>query len=205
MLLLATQNAKKRAELDTLCRGAFEVRTLADVGLSELVITEDGATFADNARKKVDAVLAALSPAQQAGLFAVLADDSGLCVDALDGKPGVRSARFASDRGVGGGDAANNALLLLMLAAVPDAMRGAHFVAHVHAAVVDTCARVDAVGTVAGTIARAASGGGGFGYDPLFFPRDAAGQSMAQLSPHDKQAISHRGHAVRTMLRAFGR
>ena len=223
-LVLATQNAKKRKELEELARGAFLVRTLADVGLAGLVVDETGATFADNARLKADAVAAALPPFARNETFAVVADDSGIAVDALDGKPGVHSARFAADAGVlflgdnastpkaraallsegrDNADAANNALLLLLLEAVPDAMRGARFVSHVCAVVLDTGAHVVADGAVAGTVARDLRGAGGFGYDPLFCPVEAPGRRMAELTPDEKHAISHRGRAMRALLAKF--
>src|SRR5581483_15475 len=153
-LVLATQNAKKRRELEELVAGKCLVRNLADIGLADIVIDETAATFAGNARIKVDTVLAALPPGVRAETFAVLGDDSGLIVDILDGHPGVRSARFARDNGVGDGDAANNALLLLLLASVPDEMRRARFASAVCAVVVDTGAHVEAFGTVEGSIAH---------------------------------------------------
>lgn len=203
-LLLATQNPKKGRELAELCHDRFLVRTLADVGLADLEIVEDGATFADNARIKARTVKAAL-PAPLARETAwVLADDSGLIVDALDGKPGVRSARFAADHGTGAGDEANNALLLLLMAPVPDERRTARFACAVCAlSMVDDEAR-EAFGTVEGSIARDLSGSGGFGYDPLFLPAAHAPRRMAELSAEQKHAISHRGQAMRTVLAALG-
>ena len=116
-IVLATQNAKKGKELAELTHGRFTVRTLKDVGLEDLEIDETGTTFAANARIKAD-VVTALLPVNSAGETAlVIAEDSGIIVDGLDGKPGVRSARFAADHGTGAGDDANNALLLLLLEA----------------------------------------------------------------------------------------
>lgn len=200
VVLLATQNAKKGRELEELARGRFAVRTLADVGLAGLAIDESGTTFAANARIKVDAVIAALSAGQRAGIFAALGDDSGLVVDALGGRPGVRSARFALDAGTGQGDADNNALLLLMLAAVPGPMRAARFVSAVCAVVLETGAVHEASGVVNGRIAADLSGEGGFGYDPLFLCDDMPGRRMAELSTDEKHAISHRGRAMRALL-----
>jgi XTP/dITP diphosphohydrolase len=204
VLLLATGNAKKGKELAELASGRFEVKTLKDVGLDALEIVEDADTFAGNARKKVDAVSAELTPAQRAELHALLADDSGIVVDAIDGKPGVRSARFAADHGTGDGDAANNALLLTLLEAVPHERRTARFASHVHALVLASGAREDAFGTVEGHIARELKGEGGFGYDPMFLPVEAPGRSMAELSSNEKHAISHRGRAMRVLLDALG-
>jgi XTP/dITP diphosphohydrolase len=220
-LLLATQNPKKGKELDELARGAFTVRTLKDVGLADLVIVEDAPTFEGNARKKVDAVYAALTPAQRDETYAILGDDSGLVVDALGradigGRPGVRSARFAEDAGLTHlgptADAANNALLLTMMSAVPDEQRAARFVSCVCARIVAAnpagqasvpAPYLEARGAVEGTIARDLIGGGGFGYDPLFICSDepATGKRMAELTADQKHAISHRGRAMRVLLK----
>lgn len=202
-LLLATQNPKKGRELAELARGRFLVRTLAEAGLSGLAIAEHGATFADNARIKAQAVRAALPPGVAKETAWVLADDSGLVVDALDGKPGVRSARFASDHGTGEGDQANNDLLLLMLAPVPDERRSARFACAVCAVGVASEAAHEAFGTVEGNIARDHAGSGGFGYDPLFIPVAHAPLRMAELSSEQKHAISHRGQAMRAALAAL--
>ena len=193
-LVLATQNAKKARELEQLAGARFLVRTHGTD------VDETGLTFMDNARLKADATLRALAPGVRAETFAVVADDSGIAVDILDGKPGVRSARFASDHGTGTGDDANNALLLLMMAAVPDEMRAARFVSAVCAVIVATGERVEAEGTVEGTIARDLLGAGGFGYDPLFCPLEAPLRRMAELTADEKHAISHRGRAMRALL-----
>ncbi len=202
-LLLATQNAKKGKELAELARGRFLVRTLADVGLAGLVIEENGATFADNALIKACAVKAALPPGLARETAWVLADDSGLLVDALEGKPGVRSARFAADHGTGEGDDANNELLLLLLAPVPDERRGARFACAVCALAIEGNDAHQAFGTVEGRIARDRIGNGGFGYDPLFIPTVHAPLRMAELSAEQKHAISHRGQAMRSVLAAL--
>lgn len=203
-ILLATQNAKKGKELAELAQGRFVVQTLGDVGLANLAIVENGATFAENARIKARAVKAALGPAQRRAIAWVLADDSGLVVDALDGRPGVRSARFAADHGTGAGDEANNDLLLVLLAPVPDERRCARFACAVCALAVDGDAMHEAFGTVLGHIARARAGGGGFGYDPLFIPVAHAPLRMAELSAEQKHAISHRGVAMRAVLASLG-
>lgn len=199
-LVLATQNAKKRKELEALTEGTFRVLTLDDVGLSDLDIVEDADTFQGNARIKAEAVLAALGARGALGdVAAVLADDSGLCVDALGGAPGVRSARFAKDHDAGEGDEANNALLLARLGDVADEQRAARFVCAICVKLPD--GRVlEAEGAVEGKIARDERGAGGFGYDPLFCPEEAPGKRMAELSPEEKHAISHRGRATREAL-----
>lgn len=185
-LLFATRNRGKLAELRALVAPhGIEVDSLDDVDAPGEV-EEDGETFTANAEKKARAALAAT------GLPA-LADDSGLDVDALDGAPGVRSARYA---GPGQDDAANNAKLLAALASVPDARRTARFrcaLAFVDAAGTLTVAE----GTLEGRIGQAPRGAGGFGYDPLFLLPD--GRTLAELSAAEKNAISHRGQALRKM------
>lgn len=185
-LLFATRNRGKLAELRALVAPhGIEVDSLDDVDAPGEV-EEDGETFTANAEKKARAALAAT------GLPA-LADDSGLEVDALDGAPGVRSARYA---GPGQDDAANNAKLLAALASVPDARRTARFrcaLAFVDAAGTLTVAE----GTLEGRIGQAPRGAGGFGYDPLFLLPD--GRTLAELSAAEKNAISHRGQALRKM------
>ena len=199
-IVLATQNKKKARELADLAHGRFTVRSLDDVGLAALVIHETGATFAANARIKVDAVYAALSAAERARTYAIVGDDSGLMVDAIDGRPGVRSARFAADAGTGTGDSDNNRLLLLMLEAVPEPLRAARFASALCALVVATGALLQTFGTVEGRIARELRGTEGFGYDPLFICDDAPGMRMAELTADEKHAISHRGRAMRLLL-----
>ena len=154
---------------------------------------EDGETFGANARDK------ALYYAEATGQWC-LADDSGLAVDALDGAPGVRSARYAeadfppdADRPVR--DAANNARLLAALAQVPDDRRGARFVCHV-ALAASGRVLIEATDTVEGMILREPRGRNGFGYDPLFFLPEL-GHTAAELTPDEKNRISHRGKAVR--------
>jgi XTP/dITP diphosphohydrolase len=166
-------------------------------------VEETGATFAENAALKARAFLArAARLAPSARPRWVVADDSGLCVDALEGAPGVRSARYS---GPGATDARNNALLLSRLEEVPDGRRGAEFVCAI------ACARVEdagedvgdgdaaiafrAEGRCRGEVARAPRGQGGFGYDPLFHV-PALGKTFAELSPAEKDAVSHRARAL---------
>lgn len=199
-IVLATQNEKKRVELQALCADVARVLTLAEVGLSGLDIVEDGDTFHANAEIKARAVRRAL---QEQGvppdLLAIVADDSGLCVDALAGNPGVRSARFASDHGQGAGDADNNAWLLSCLTHTPEAERGARFVSVICLLGADGRLAF-CEGRVDGHIARDLQGTGGFGYDPLFVPLATPGRRMAELAPAEKHAISHRGHAMRAAV-----
>ena len=195
-LVLATRNRKKLVELQRILRSAdveVELLTLDDVDVPDVV--ESGATFADNA------VLKATATARATGLPAV-ADDSGLAVDALNGMPGVLSARWS---GAGATDASNLRLVLEQTADVPDARRGAAFVCVAAMAWPD--GSVDTVeGRVTGSLTRDARGDGGFGYDPIFVP-DGYDVTTAQMSAEDKDAISHRGQAFRgiaALLRAGG-
>jgi XTP/dITP diphosphohydrolase len=200
-LLVASGNGKKLAELRGLlsapASGApgLEILAPADVGgLPEVV--EDQPDFAGNALRK------ARSGALASGL-PCLADDSGLCVDALGGAPGVRSARFA---GEGAGDAANNRLLLERLAAVDDAGRGAHFVCALSLCAADGTELARFRGECPGRILRAPRGSAGFGYDPLFEytgpEPDCRGRSFAELDAAQKGRVGHRGRALWALLAA---
>ncbi len=207
VLILATQNQKKKRELVELIEhtfdGAWQVMTLDELGLGDLEIVEDADTFDGNARIKVDAIAAALGKRDDATDWAaILADDSGLCVDALDGGPGVRSARFAKDHDAGSGDDDNNALLVRKLADVPEADRGAAYVCYI-AVRLKNGDVFTTDGEVRGRIALAPKGHEGFGYDPYFVPVEAVGEPgrhMAELTPAEKHSISHRGRATRVAL-----
>ncbi len=153
---------------------------------------ETGETFAENARDK------ALYYARATGQWA-LADDSGLAVDALDGAPGVHSARYAADEMPPGAgreilDPANNAKLLAAMTDVPDELRTARFVCHLALASPDRVL-IETFDTIQGRIGREAKGDNGFGYDPLFYV-DQFGCTTAELSPAQKNKISHRGKAL---------
>ncbi len=183
-LLFATRNQGKVAELRALVGDLVEVVSLDDVpGVPE--VEEDGATFADNARKK------AVASAEATGLPS-LADDSGLCVDALDGRPGVLSARYAP-----GDDRDRYLKLLRDLDGVPPEKRGAAFRCVLCLAFPDG-RTVFADGECRGRIAQAQEGEGGFGYDPVF-EVEPGGRTMAQLTRDEKSAISHRGCAFRAL------
>lgn len=186
-LLLASRNSKKLSELRRIeAFSGVEILGLADVAQYDEV-PEDGATFEDNALLKAREAL------RHTGIAAV-ADDSGICVDALNGCPGIFSARWS---GTHGDDGANNALLLAQLADVPDERLGAQFVCA--AAYVDGNGNEIVVrGEMPGRLVRDARGSGGFGYDPLFVP-DGETVTAAELSPERKDAISHRGKALRAL------
>lgn len=191
-IVIATKNQGKVREFrEMLGGGGIDWVDLA--GFEPLPeVAETGLTFHANASLKASAY------ARRTGCWA-LADDSGLEVEALRGKPGVLSARWADQHGDGHGDEANNRLLLRQLATVPDERRAARFVCAL--ALADPKARVvlTASDTVAGAIGHERRGSGGFGYDPLFVVEGFAGLTTAELSSQQKHAISHRGKALRRM------
>jgi XTP/dITP diphosphohydrolase len=183
-LILATGNEKKKKEiLNIIGAKADEVLTISDLP-EKIEIVEDGVTFRENAIKK------AVTVAGISGELA-LADDSGLEVDALDGRPGVYSARFAGEPS---DDKSNNRKLLQLLAGVPDDARTARFKCVIAVAAPD--GRVEtAEGVCEGHITREPRGDGGFGYDPLFIPLGYQ-QTFGELPPTTKHRISHRGKAL---------
>jgi XTP/dITP diphosphohydrolase len=197
-VVLATRNAAKLRELarilgaeDSASRDGGEQIRLA--GLDEFPgapdVPETGATFEENALLKARAI------ADYTGLPAV-ADDSGLCVDALNGMPGVLSARWA---GRHGDDKANLELVLAQVTDVPDTRLGAQFVCAAALVVPGPASREWVVtGQVEGRLIRAPRGSGGFGYDPIFLP-DGFGQTTAEMTAEAKDAISHRGRAFRAL------
>ena len=195
-MLVATRNRKKLVELhrvlDTAGVSGVTLLSLTDVPAFDEA-PETGATFEENA-------LAKARDAHTATGLPSVADDSGLEVDALNGMPGVLSARWS---GRHGDDDANTALLLGQLADVPDERRGAAFVSA--CALVHGPADDDAVvvrGEWRGAIVRAPRGDGGFGYDPVFLP-DGSARTAAELSPQEKDAASHRGRALALLLPAL--
>jgi XTP/dITP diphosphohydrolase len=186
-ILLSTGNRKKAAEIVSILGeegGSIEFATLADYpDLPEAV--EDGETFLENARKKA-------RPAAAATGLPTLGEDSGLEVDALGGAPGIYSARYAE----GGGDDANTVKLLAAMKDIPPGKRGARYRCVAVLAFPDGRELVDE-GSCEGEIARSPRGSGGFGYDPVFLLPD--GRMMAEISPEEKDAVSHRGKALRRL------
>ena len=188
-LVLASSNHGKLGELrDLLARTGFELIAQSDLGVDDA--DETGGTFVENA------LLKARHAARATGLPA-LADDSGLLVDALDGEPGLRSARYAGSHGDA---AANNMLLLERLRDISDVQRGAHF----YCVLVLLRSPNDpqpliAEGVWSGRILMAPRGVHGFGYDPVFFDPEQ-GMSAAELDPTVKNRISHRGQAITRLL-----
>jgi XTP/dITP diphosphohydrolase len=201
-LIIATNNAGKVAEFRQILaaqgHGDVVVEDLSSFPDAETV-AEDGDTFLENAALK------AVGYARITGMWA-LADDSGLCVDALAGKPGIHSARWAEAHGAGEGDADNSRLLRQQLRDVPEEERTAHFVCALVLADSDGRVVLTSQGRLDGRVINAARGRNGFGYDPIFW-LDSMGRTAAQLEPAEKHAISHRGQAMTrmaTMMREYG-
>jgi XTP/dITP diphosphohydrolase len=227
-LLIATRNAHKVAEIQAILGAQFRFLTLNDFPAAPQVV-EDAATFAGNAAKKAAELarwLAAASPAPRQSSLAVLADDSGLEVDALNGAPGVYSARFAAlDKSADGSfassagnspDADNNAKLLRLLKDVPMEKRTARFrcviaLVPVPEKQVESSSPVCYAnefeaqtfdGACEGRIQFAPAGHGGFGYDPLFVP-DGSTESFAELGEDVKNQLSHRSKALAKLKMFF--
>jgi XTP/dITP diphosphohydrolase len=222
-MLIATRNSHKVGEIRAILGGRFQFLTLDDFPNAPKVI-EDADTFADNATKKATELArwfashAASNPSQKSRADFVLADDSGLEVDALNGAPGVHSARFAAlDKSDNSPDAANNAKLLNLLKAVPLAKRTARFrcvIALVPmlepkiqnmspVCYADEYEARTFDGTCEGHIQLTPAGGGGFGYDPLFVPVGFT-QSFAELGEDVKNRLSHRGKALAQLKSYLG-
>jgi XTP/dITP diphosphohydrolase len=189
--LLATRNRKKLVELRRIL-GDVEVVGLDDVP-SYVEVPESGLTFADNA------LLKAREGVRYTGL-PTIADDSGIAVDALNGMPGVFSARWA---GKHGDDRANLELLLAQVGDVPDEHLGAAFVCAA-AVVLPDGREIVTHGEQRGRLVRTPRGDGGFGYDPIFVAEGAT-RTNAELTPEEKDAISHRGKALRAMAKVIAK
>ena len=198
-ILVATTNAGKVRELRAMLGDSVACKTLADFPDTGEVV-EDGATFAENARKK------ATEYARATGLW-TLADDSGLVVDALGGAPGVKSARFSGEVPPGTDrkeiDRRNIEKILKMLEGIAPEKRTARFVCRLClAAPAKVLAETE--GTVEGVIIDEPAGENGFGYDPVFFV-PSLGKTVAQLPDEQKNAISHRGNAIREFIPLLNR
>ncbi len=191
-MVLASRNRKKIREMETLLQeisSDIQVLSLDDIGYTDEIV-ENGETFADNSRIKASV------PAKLG--YIGIADDSGLQVDELGGEPGVYSARYAGENAT---DEENNKKLLEALRDVPDTFRIARF------RTVITCVfpdgmQISAGGVCEGRILREPMGEGGFGYDPLFY-YEPLGKSFAQLTAEEKNAVSHRGNAMRAFAEEF--
>lgn len=188
--IIATHNMKKRNELARILEPlGVEVLTAEQAGVELTDVEETGTTFEENARLKSE------SGCKETGMPCI-GDDSGLMVDALDGAPGVYSARYAGDHG---NDPANIALLLENMKDVPDEKRTARFVCTVCCTYPDG-REIVVNGTCEGKIGYEPKGDGGFGYDPVFMVGD---KSFAELTAEEKDKISHRGNALKALAKAL--
>ncbi|HEX2416924.1 MAG TPA: RdgB/HAM1 family non-canonical purine NTP pyrophosphatase [Micromonosporaceae bacterium] len=196
-ILLASRNRKKLVELRRILDAALGEHRVGLVGLDDVASYPDspetGLTFAENALAK------AREGAERTGLSTV-ADDSGLAVDALNGMPGVLSARWA---GRHGDDEANLRLVLAQIADIPDGHRGAAFVCAA-ALVVPDGPEYAVEGRVEGNLIREPRGENGFGYDPIFVPKGET-RTTAEMPSDEKDAISHRGQAFRTLAEVIAK
>lgn len=184
--IIATNNKKKLLELERILKPlGIDAITAREAGVELDDVEETGTTFAENAFIKADAAF------KKTGLPSV-ADDSGLCVDALDGRPGIYSARYAGDNAT---DEEKISKLLTELAGVEDEKRTAHFACAICCILPDG-SKIEVEGRCQGKIAFEPCGDGGFGYDPVFMYGD---KSYAQLSAEEKDAVSHRGQALRKL------
>ena len=185
-ILIATHNKHKLTEMARILEPmGYEVVTDTDIGISLIEVEENGETFLENARIKAE------SGCKQSGIPCI-ADDSGLCVDALNGEPGVYSARYSGEHG---DDAANNEKLLFNLKDVADENRTARFVCAICVSFPDG-SEITAEGACEGKIGYEYRGNNGFGYDPLFMVGD---KSFAEFSAQEKDACSHRGNALKKL------
>ncbi|REK26961.1 MAG: non-canonical purine NTP pyrophosphatase [Planctomycetota bacterium] len=188
-LILGTHNRKKGEELaEQLAPLGIEVQTLATLP-EAIEVVEDGDSFAENSSKK------AVQQARHLGRW-VIGEDSGICVDALDGAPGIYSARFSGPQA---SDEANNLLLLEKLAGKPPAARGAHYVCYMTLADPDGNLRAESEGICRGRIREEPVGSAGFGYDPLFEVIEYH-RTFGQLGATVKGVLSHRARAVALMI-----
>ena len=193
-IVFASNNAGKIREVAKILSECFapdavSVLALSDIGFTEDIV-EDGLTFEENALIKARAVA-------KLGYLAI-ADDSGLEVDALDGAPGIYSARYSGGHG---NDAENNLLVLKNLAGVPDEKRTARFTCAI-ACVMPTGEAFTVRASCEGRILHAEEGSGGFGYDPLFYVEEYK-KTLASVTPEEKNAISHRGKALRAFVAEY--
>ena len=185
-IIIATHNKHKLQEMSRILSPmGYEVVTDLDLGIELSDVEENGETFLDNARIKAEA------GCKESGLPCI-ADDSGLCVDALNGAPGVYSARYS---GTHGDDNGNNRKLLAELSGVPTEKRTAHFACAICVSFPDG-SEVTATGKCEGYIGYEKKGTNGFGYDPLFMVGD---RSLAEMTAQEKDAISHRGNALKEL------
>ncbi|ATX80490.1 XTP/dITP diphosphohydrolase [Mariprofundus aestuarium] len=188
-IVVASSNKKKRAEIQSIL-GNLGIELVPAEETISVDVIEDADSFSGNAKKKAEAFA-------KANNKPALADDSGLCVDALSSAPGVFSARFA---GPDASDSDNNIKLLRELSGLQN--RSAHFICALHLAFPDSTPPLTAKGKVDGSILPEIVGNGGFGYDPLFFCPEL-GKAFAEATPEEKASVSHRGRALRALAEAL--
>jgi len=189
-LIVASNNQKKRAEIAGIL-GSLGIEIVTPEATRFIDVIEDADSFAGNAQKKAEAF-------SKINALPALADDSGLCVTALNDAPGIYSARFAGEHAT---DADNNLKLLDELSALPNQIdRAAHFFCALHLAFPDSQKSITATGKVEGFILPQPVGDSGFGYDPLFFCPELD-QAFATAKPKEKASISHRGRALRALAK----
>ena len=188
-IVVASSNKKKRAEIQSIL-GNLGIELVPAEETISVDVIEGADSFSGNAKKKSEAFA-------KANNKPALADDSGLCVDALSGAPGVFSARFA---GPDASDSDNNIKLLRELSGLQN--RSAHFICALHLAFPDSTPPLTAKGKVDGSILPEIVGNGGFGYDPLFFCPEL-GKAFAEATPEEKASVSHRGRALRALAEAL--
>ncbi|CUU45515.1 XTP/dITP diphosphatase [Clostridium beijerinckii] len=196
-LILASNNKKKIKEMKEILKEIdIEVRSLEDERIN-IDVVEDGKTFEENAKKKAKEIYEYLLERKDSN-FIVLADDSGLEVNYLNGEPGIYSARYAGEHG---NDSKNNEKLLNKLKGVLKSNRGAKFICQL-AMFIDNGEYFKVTGEVEGYIIEELHGDGGFGYDPLFFyePLD---KTFAELTSEEKNEISHRGKALKELKKVI--
>jgi len=196
-LVLASNNSGKIKEMKELLRElSIEVLSLKDMGI-DINVVEDGTTFEENSRKKAEEIYDELIKNNESN-FIVMADDSGLEVDYLNGEPGVYSARYA---GEDSNDKKNNEKLINNLKGVPLEERRARFVCHI-SLVYGNKEYIGVNGIVEGYILEEARGEGGFGYDPLFFYKPY-NKTFSEMTMEEKNKISHRGIALRKVIQTI--
>lgn len=191
--ILASNNQKKIKEIKEILKGLnLDIKSLKDENI-DIDVIEDGLTFKENAYKKANEIKSYLDKRGEKD-FIVMADDSGLEVDYLNGEPGVYSARYSGEHG---NDKKNNEKLLSKLNGVPKEKRGAKFVCHL--TVINSEGKtLDIRGEVKGRIINELNGNGGFGYDPLFYYEEF-GKTFGEVSLEEKSKVSHRGVALKEL------
>lgn len=185
--VLASKNAHKAQEIMAILGEDYRILTRTDAGVGDVDVVEDGTTFEENAAKKAETIMNLTGKP-------TIADDSGLCVDYLDGAPGIYTARYAGENAT---DGENISKLLNALAGVPENQRDARFVCVIAVAVPGEETRLFR-GECPGRITEAPKGEDGFGYDPVFLYQED-GMTLAEMEPDRKNAISHRSAALRKM------